>query len=226
MEALETAIRFWEKALSKYRTATISTPQEQLEKVLALLDPEEAKFCHNLQQILDVGYALQENCELLFLDHRSVLFKPDSVATASEHSKHTTDLEDHSNKVAKSSKSSVASFLSARSHVADLRDFDEFYDEFPNVDQLKLYQAALKQREENGIPVRKLRTEVVKCGSDIEYLAKLHCVRLAYQYMFMDPEIKMLFIDNGRQIITNLLIFADRVRYPAPQTLSKPREAE
>lgn len=58
---------------------------------------------------------------------------------------------------------------------------------------------------------RSLRTEIVGCGSDVEYLCKLHCIRLAFQLMFKDPNTWSWFADTGRQTLTDLLLFADKV---------------
>lgn len=94
--------------------------------------------------------------------------------------------------------------------VADLREFEEFAEIFPDYDNLPLYQSALKQLEESGVPYRCLRTEMVKCVSDVEYLGKLQCIRLAFQYLFKDHSTWQWFADTGRQILTDLLLYADK----------------
>ena len=78
------------------------------------------------------------------------------------------------------------------------------------MESLHLYQAALRQLENGGIPYRTLRTEIVKCGSDGEYLAKLHCLRLGFQYVLKEQQTYAFFIDAGRQILADLLIYADK----------------
>lgn len=94
--------------------------------------------------------------------------------------------------------------------VADLREFEEFTEYFPDLEQLPLYQAALIQLEDGGIPCRSLRTELVKCGSDGEYLAKLHCLRLAFQCMLKDHTIYGWFVDAGRQMLADLMLYAEK----------------
>lgn len=69
---------------------------------------------------------------------------------------------------------------------------------------------ALRQLENGGIPCRTLRTEVVKCGSDGEYLAKLHCLRLAFQHLLRDPANYVWFADAGRQILADMMLYADK----------------
>lgn len=59
---------------------------------------------------------------------------------------------------------------------------------------------------------RRLHTELVKCGSDVEYLAKVYCLRQAYSKLFNSPDVSEFIADIGRQIISDLIIYADRVR--------------
>lgn len=58
---------------------------------------------------------------------------------------------------------------------------------------------------------RTLRTDVVQCSSDSEFLCKLHCLRLALQHVFKDAAVWAWFVDAGRQVLTDLLLFADKV---------------
>lgn len=95
--------------------------------------------------------------------------------------------------------------------MADLREFEEFSDTFADLTTLPLYQSALKQFEDAGIPCRCLRTEMVRCGSDVEYLMKLHCVRLAFRRVFSDAATWQRFADIGRQLLTDLILYADKV---------------
>ncbi|XP_018332761.1 mitoguardin [Agrilus planipennis] len=192
MEALETSINYWEDALAAYRSQETSG-----DGALAVLGPEETAFCKDLQQLLESALELQEKSELLFLDERSVLFKAGSGTHPSDPGVETEA-------------SGGESFASAQDQVADLREFEEFSDFFADLEQLPLYQSALRQLEEGGIPCRTLRTELVRCGSDGEYLAKLHCLRLAFQLMFKNPSTYLWFADTGRQILAELLMFADK----------------
>lgn len=91
-----------------------------------------------------------------------------------------------------------------------MREFEEFAEYFPDLEAYPLYQSALKQLENGGIPCRTLRTEVVKCGSDGEFLAKLHCLRLAFQLVLKDEMTYIWFADAGRQILADLLLHADK----------------
>ncbi|XP_069687516.1 mitoguardin isoform X2 [Periplaneta americana] len=191
MEALETAINYWDDALAAYTSLSAGGAP------LAVTSSEEAEFSKDLQGLLDAAYRLQDQCELLFLDQRSVLFRTDSSTRL--HGDTSTAIT-----------SSPESFVSAQDEVADLREFEEFADIFPDSENLPLYQSALKKLEEGGIPYRCLRTQMVHCSSDIEFLGKLHCIRLSFQYLFKDSGTWLWFADTGRQMLADLIIFAEK----------------
>jgi hypothetical protein len=52
---------------------------------------------------------------------------------------------------------------------------------------------------------------MVHCSSDIEFLGKLHCIRLAFQYLFKDSGTWIWFADTGRQMLADLIIYAEKV---------------
>ncbi|GLV42512.1 Mitoguardin [Carabus blaptoides fortunei] len=152
----------------------------------AVLSADEAAFCRDLQALLDSAIELQEKGELLFLDQRSVLFGGETA--------------------------SPESFASAVDRVADLGDFDDDdEDDEGTTGGQALYVAALARLEEgSGVPCRALRTELVRCGSDNEYLAKLHCLRLAYQRLLSEQPAWQWLADAGRQTLADMLLYADR----------------
>lgn len=182
---METSIRYWEDALASYTSGK--------DGPAALLGAEESAFCRDLELLLDAAYQLQEQSELLFLDQRSALFGD-------------KDLEKHDLENRKSP--AEESFASA---VADLRDFDDFPGDENVAGCGELYQRALRHLEDGGgIPYRSLRTEIVGCGSDNEYLAKLHCLRLAFQQLLRDQHVWTWYADAGRQTLADMLLYADR----------------
>lgn len=63
----------------------------------------------------------------------------------------------------------------------------------------------------NTLLRRTLRTDVVHCATDAEFLCKLHCLRLALQLVFKDAAVWAWFVDAGRQVLTDMLLFADKV---------------
>ncbi|XP_017870402.1 PREDICTED: mitoguardin [Drosophila arizonae] len=212
MEALDTVINFWEDALAAHYSPG-GVPA-------SLTTAEDSEFCREIQNLLEMAYTLQEQSELLFLDQRSVLFREEhSIDEAEEDGLAATGDGDDDRHSRKSGSvlsrvgsdpnfDSAESFASALDQVADLREFDGFiemaYEEYP------LFQTALKHHEEYTVPCRTMRTELMHCSSDTEYLAKLHCVRLAFQYLFKDAAVGQWICDAGRQILTDLLCLGDK----------------
>lgn len=107
---------------------------------------------------------------------------------------------------------SAESFASALDQIADLREFEDFEPEDSEDVMHPLYQNTLKQMEDNSIiiPCRIYRTEMVRCGNDQEYLAKLHCIRLGFHHMFRNPANTKWVQDTGRQILTDLMCLGDK----------------
>ncbi|XP_067215869.1 mitoguardin isoform X2 [Linepithema humile] len=201
LEALEKALYCWEDALTAF-SSTLSND------TLALPTKADAAFTHDVQELLDMGYQIQSHAELLFLDQHSVLFRNESEESLDKPSNIGTRISGMRDKADVAS--SPESFESARDGVADLREFEEFSELFPHFERQKLYHAALKQYEDRGIPCRRLHTELVKCGSDVEYLAKVYCLRQAYSKLFNTPDVMEFIADIGRQMISDLIIYADR----------------
>ncbi|GIX78408.1 mitoguardin [Caerostris darwini] len=197
MESLGRSIAYWEKALIAYRPA----PGD----VLALTDAEEVKFTHMLENILEKAKRLQESCFELFLDSDSVLFKSETQSVIS--SRHEKITEHERRTIV--SMSSVESFVSAQAEVADLAEFEE-YECHVDLKELALYQTALKKNEEGAIPIRLLRTEMLRCQSNREYIAKVHCIRVAFQLLFQKEEISTYFINVGNKLLTGLMLRGEK----------------
>ncbi|CAG9566672.1 unnamed protein product [Danaus chrysippus] len=208
MEALETSINYWEDALAAFSMGA----RGGVTGALALTSPEEAEFCREIQDLLQNAYMLQERCELLFLDQRSVLFRSESGGGVEGSGRRTRLLSSHTSETRKEHHSSAESFASAEDQVADLREFDDLAESFPEIEKLELYQAAVKQLE-HGIPCRTVRAEVLQCGSEAEFLCKLHCVRSALDVALGGAggvAGRAWLVDAGRQVLTDLLLYADK----------------
>ncbi|KAI9582889.1 mitoguardin-like [Glossina fuscipes] len=208
MEALDTVINFWEDALAAHYSMFTGT--------------KESEFCRELRNLLDTTYRLQEQSELLFLDQRSAFFREESndeeiveesSATITENIQEEEKLSQArtlgmTRSVSDSNFDSADSFASASDFVADLAELKGFseseYDDYP------FYQAAMITHEESPIYCRAFHTELLHCANDNEYLTKLHCVRLAFQYLFKDPAITQWIIETGRQILTDLLCLGNK----------------
>ncbi|XP_033185183.1 mitoguardin isoform X1 [Bombus vancouverensis nearcticus] len=202
LEALEKALYCWEDALTAFSSSFSNG-------TLALPSTADAAFTQDVQELLDMGYQIQNHAELLFIDQHSVLFRNEDEESIDSH-KPSNIGSRISGKDKADAASSPESFESARDGVADLREFEEFSEFFPHFEKQKLYHAALKQHEDKSILCRRLHTELVKCGSDIEYLAKVHCLRQAYTKLFTISSATEWIADIGRQVISDLIMYADR----------------
>ncbi|XP_014205063.1 mitoguardin [Copidosoma floridanum] len=210
LEALEKALYCWEDALTAFSSALNS-------EAFALPSKADAAFTRDVQELLDLGYQIQNQAEMLFIDQHSVLFRNESDSEDS-HKPSTLATRLSVIRDKHDPASSPESYASAKDGVADLREFEEFAEVYPHFEQQKLYHEALKQHEDDGIVCRmsrnglekRLHTELVKCGSDVEYLSKVHCLRQAYSKLFRQSYAATWVADVGRQLISDLIIFADR----------------
>lgn len=208
MEALETVIGYWEDALAAYNPTANN---------LVLTTKEESEFRQSVEDILDRAYSLQEMAETLFIHQNSVLNKREAFVRQKEEVLFRNSLEGGSGRSGRRSCAlSVStledvSFVSAEESVADLRDFDELSETAPlDVDRLPLYRSALELHQTSGIPYRIMRTEFLGCASDLDYLAKLHCLRLAFRNIMKEETNRTWWADNGRAILAQLLVKSDK----------------
>lgn len=211
MEALDTVINYWEDALSSHYSPGGLPP------ILATADDSE--FCREIQNLLDMAYTLQDQGELLFLDQRSILFREEASVNEADdeiEAAESVDVDDRSSRKSMTRSASdpnfdsAESFASALDQIADLCEFEEFTETLAEYDQYPLFQLAVKHGEESTIPCRTVRTELVHCANDTEYLAKLHCVRLAFEHLLKDNNVGQWIVDTGRQVLTDLLCLSDR----------------
>ncbi|XP_050438385.1 mitoguardin [Adelges cooleyi] len=186
MESLACSISFWEDALLSFSGASGNSSNR-------LMSTEDTQFYKELQLLVDSAYSLQDQCQLLFLDQRSVLFRVHHNGN-DEDTLHPDDR-----------RSSVDSFVSARTDVANLREFEEL-----SFDNYYLYQNAIKYVENEGVSCRSFRTTLVNCVSDREYVCKLYCIRLAFEHLFKTESSSTWFADCGRRILTDIFLFAEK----------------
>uniref|UniRef100_A0A9J8BBB8 Mitoguardin 2 n=1 Tax=Cyprinus carpio carpio TaxID=630221 RepID=A0A9J8BBB8_CYPCA len=98
------------------------------------------------------------------------------------------------------------SFFSA----AELFEAFSLEDTYHSLKPAALYEEALSLVKDGGVAYRSLRTELLECYSDEDFLAKLHCVRQAFQVLLLDETHRMFFMDTGKQIISGLLAKANK----------------
>jgi len=209
MEALETVVGYWEDALAAYQPRNGMNHQ--------LTTAEEAAFMKMLENILETAYNMQEESEHMFIYQESVLNKSKRKALSvnfvgiseTDGNGSTSSLSRHP--LLSVSSVDQDSFVSAQDTIADLRDFEDLNEIVGETDATeKLYLEALEHLEKNGIPYRSIRTDFVGCANDTEYLAKLHCLRLAFKDIMSKPDDRNWWSDNGRQMLAELLVRSDK----------------
>lgn len=70
---------------------------------------------------------------------------------------------------------------------------------------LEFYVSGLQHYIRHGILCRKMRTTEVGCESDMEFLAKVHCVRKASEMVFSSSDTRQWFMDTGRQAVSAVI---------------------
>ncbi|KFP25713.1 Protein FAM73B, partial [Colius striatus] len=182
MELFEEALQKWEQALTirQRDSASTSTPlpwdsKKQQESVSESIPEEESQkreFAEKLESLLHRAYHLQEEfgsslpSDSMLLDLEKTLMLPLTDGSL----RLRTDDEDSS--------ISEDSFFSA-AELFDPLHFEEI--PFHLSKPVAAYEEALQLVKEGKVACRTLRTELLGCYSDQDFLAKLHCVRQAFQ---------------------------------------------
>ncbi|XP_066188814.1 mitoguardin 2 isoform X2 [Sylvia atricapilla] len=211
MELFEEALQKWEQALSirQRDSASTSTPvpwdsRKQQESVSENISEEESQkreFAEKLESLLHRAYHLQEEfgsslpSDSVLLDLEKTLMLP--LADGSLRLR--TDDEDSS--------ASEDSFFSA-AELFDSLPFEEM--QFHLSKPVAAYEEALQLVKEGKVACRTLRTELLGCYSDQDFLAKLHCVRQAFQELLEDESNQLFFGEVGKQMVIGLMTKAEK----------------
>uniref|UniRef100_A0A668AQD0 Mitoguardin 1 n=1 Tax=Myripristis murdjan TaxID=586833 RepID=A0A668AQD0_9TELE len=200
MELFEEALRRWEQALT-FRNrqtedddncASIKTgagdaiAEESMEDVLS------AEFIHKLESLLQRAYRLQEEFEGAL-----GISEPNSL-----HREVVKDLDDPCLRDSMSI-ASTDSFVSA----AELSEHRELRSAFA-LGHHPFYDEALQMAEDGKISCRVLRTEMLECLGDVDFLAKLHCVRQACQLILCERATRTFLADTGKKILSSIIVKA------------------
>ncbi|NWZ36141.1 MIGA2 protein, partial [Brachypodius atriceps] len=211
MELFEEALQKWEQALSirQRDSASTSTPvpwdsrkqQESLSENISEEESQKREFAEKLESLLHRAYHLQEEfgsslpSDSVLLDLEKTLMLP--LADGSLRLR--TDDEDSS--------ASEDSFFSA-AELFDSLPFEEM--PFHLSKPVAAYEEALQLVKEGKVACRTLRTELLGCYSDQDFLAKLHCVRQAFQELLEDESNQLFFGEVGKQMVIGLMTKAEK----------------
>ncbi|KAM5298537.1 mitoguardin 2 [Ctenodactylus gundi] len=210
MELFEEALQKWEQALSVGQRGdggSTPTPGGTLQHLdttsEALSEPESQRreFAEKLESLLHRAYHLQEEfgstfpSDSMLLDLERTLMLPLTEGSL----RLRTDDED--------SLTSEDSFFSATELFESLHSED-----YPMLlsRPAAAYEEALQLVKDGQVPCRTLRTELLGCYSDQDFLAKLHCVRQAFEGLLEDQSTQVFFGEVGRQMVTGLMTKAGK----------------
>lgn len=208
MELFEEALRKWEQALN-IRHSTNSTSSNNslaLQGAMcehpALNEAQSKVFAEKLETLLHRAYHLQEDFGSS-IPTDSVLADFESEGTLilpRVESFHRVQDDDAT------TVTSEESFFSA----AEIFDAMSLEDVYQPLRPAALYEEALCVVREGKVAFRSLRTEILECFSDQDFLAKLHCVRQAFQILLLDETHRTFFMETGKQMVAGLMVKANK----------------
>ncbi|XP_061289754.1 mitoguardin 2 [Bos javanicus] len=210
MELFEEALQKWEQALSvgqRGDSGSTPTPGDGLRNPEtaseALSEPESQRkeFAEKLESLLHRAYHLQEEfgstfpADSMLLDLERTLMLPLTEGSLRLRADDGDSL------------TSEDSFFSATELFESLQVGDY---PIPLSRPAAAYEEALQLVKEGKVPCRTLRTELLGCYSDQDFLAKLHCVRQAFEGLLEDKSHQLFFGEVGRQMVTGLMTKAEK----------------
>uniref|UniRef100_A0A8D3AC43 Mitoguardin 2 n=1 Tax=Scophthalmus maximus TaxID=52904 RepID=A0A8D3AC43_SCOMX len=197
MELFEEALRKWEQALNirHYPDSTSSNNSLALQGV----EDRNKVFADKLETLLHRAYHLQEDFGSS-IPTDSVLADFGTLILPQVESFHRLQDEDAT------TVTSDDSFFSA----AELFDAMSLEEVYQPLKPAALYEEALSLVRESKVTYRSLRTELLECYGDQDFLAKLHCVRQAFQVLLSEETHRTFFMETGKQMITGLMVKANK----------------
>ncbi|KAM4720390.1 mitoguardin 2 isoform 2-T2 [Anableps anableps] len=197
MELFDEALRKWEQALNIRHQGNSTSSNNSLALQGAacrdFLTSEDRNkvFAEKLETLLHRAYHLQE-------DFGSSI--PADSVLADFESFHRLQDEDAT------TVTSDDSFFSA----AELFENMALEEIYPPMKPAALYEEALSLVQEDRVKYRTLRTELLECYSDQDFLSKLHCVRQAFQVLLLDETHRTFFMETGKQMVAGLMVKANK----------------
>ncbi|XP_073752584.1 mitoguardin 1 isoform X2 [Callorhinus ursinus] len=210
MELFEEALRRWEQALT-FRNrqaedeacssiklgAGDAIAEESIDDIIS------TEFIHKLEALLQRAYRLQEEFE-------ATLGASDSNSLVNDIDKNTdTTMKGSMDEFGLRDSLSVAStdsFASA-TELAEHREGRHAYS-LESLCHCPFYEEAMHLVEEGKIYSRVLRTEMLECLGDSDFLAKLHCIRQAFQVILSETANRIFLAESGRKILSALIVKA------------------
>ncbi|XP_056288277.1 mitoguardin 2-like [Pseudoliparis swirei] len=208
MELFEEALRKWEQALNIRHPAHSTSSNSSLAlqgatcEDFPTVESGNNGFAEKLETLLHRAYHLQEDFGSS-IPTDSVLADFESEGTLilpQVESYHRLQDDDAS------TVTSDETFFSA----AELFDAQSLEDVYQPLKPAALYEEALTLAREGRVSYRSLRTELLECFGDQDFLAKLQCVRQAFQVLLVDDTHRTFFMETGKQMISGLMVKANK----------------
>lgn len=206
MDLFEEALRRWEEALifrSKQsddddeKCSSIKTGAGDAIAEQSMEDVISAEFIHRLKSLLRRAYHLQEEFEgVLGMSPSNSQEKLAEVLS-------NEDLEDGCVRDSISVADSTDSFVSA-AELSEHRELRSVLGHHP------FYEEALQLAEDGDIVCRVLRTEMLDCLGDLDFLAKLHCVRRASELILCERTTRLFLAETGKKILSSIIVKAHK----------------
>uniref|UniRef100_A0A8C6TW59 Mitoguardin 1 n=1 Tax=Neogobius melanostomus TaxID=47308 RepID=A0A8C6TW59_9GOBI len=209
MDLFEEALRRWEEALT-FRSkqsdddddencGSIKTGAGDAIAEQSMEDVISAEFVHRLKSLLQRAYHLQGEFEgVLGVSGSNV-----SLAEKLAEMLSNEDLEDGCLRDSISVADSTDSFVSA-AELSEHRELRTVLGHHP------FYEEALQLAEDGDISCRVLRTEMLDCLGDVDFLAKLHCVRRACELILCERTTRTFLAETGKKILSSIIVKAQK----------------
>ncbi|KAK1803712.1 hypothetical protein P4O66_021109, partial [Electrophorus voltai] len=205
MELFEEALQKWEQALNirhQARSGASANNSLAQQGVSHMPEGRNRKLAEKLECLLHRAYHLQEDFGtsippeslLTELESEGTLILPTVGSSRRPQDDDATTI------------TSDNSFFSA-AELFDVFPEDEVYQPIKSA---ALYEEASSLVRDGKIACRTLRTDLLECYSDQDFLAKLHCVRQAFYVLLLDETHRAFFMETGKQMITGLMIKAGK----------------
>ncbi|XP_026170272.1 mitoguardin 1 [Mastacembelus armatus] len=209
MDLFEEALRRWEEALTfrsrqaedEESCASVKTGAGDAIAEQSMEDVISAEFITRLKSLLQRAYRLQEEFEGVL-----GMSEPSSHSNSQNKMADMMTSEELDDACLRDSISiaSTDSFVSA-AELSEHRELRVFV-----VGHHPFYEEALQMAEDGKISCRVLRTEMLECLGDLDFLAKLHCVRQACQLILCERTTRTFLADAGKKILSSMIVKAQK----------------
>ncbi|XP_040053005.1 mitoguardin 2 [Gasterosteus aculeatus] len=208
MELFEEALHKWEQALNIRHHPHSTSSNNSLALQGAACEDFPTGESHNnvfaekLETLLHRAYHLQEDFgSTIPTDSVLADFESEGTLILPQAGSFHRRRDDDATTV-----TSDESFFSA----AELFDALSLEDVYQPHKPAALYEEALSLVRENKVSYRSLRTDLLECFGDQDFLAKLQCVRQAFQVLLLDESHRTFFMETGKQMIVGLMVKANK----------------